>query len=112
MHTIGIVIIGIGLFFDLIGCIGLVRMPDVYNRLQASTKCVTLGTCSILFGSFLIMGFGGGGIKALLCIAFILLTSPVSAHALSRGAHIAGIKLWDKSVCDKYQEDRRPGAKI
>lgn len=112
MDTIGMVIIGIGLFFDLMGCIGLVRMPDIYNRLQASTKCVTFGTCSILFGSFLMMGFSGGGIKALLCIAFILLTAPVSAHALSRGAHISGIKLWDKSVCDKYQEDRRPGAKV
>jgi len=112
MDTIGMVIIGIGLFFDLMGCIGLVRMPDIYNRLQASTKCVTFGTCSILFGSFLMMGFSGGGIKALLCIAFILLTAPVSAHALSRGAHISGIKLWDKSVCDKYQEDRRPEKKV
>ena len=112
MDTIGMVIIGIGLFFDLMGCIGLVRMPDIYNRLQASTKCVTFGTCSILFGSFLMMGFSGGGIKALVCIAFILLTAPVSAHALSRGAHISGIKLWDKSVCDKYQEDRRPEKKV
>ena len=111
MNTIGIVIIAIGLFFDLMGCLGLVRLPDIYNRLQASTKCVTFGTCSILFGSFLMMGFSGGGIKALLCIAFILLTAPVSAHALARGAHISGIKLWDKSVCDKYQEDRQPGAK-
>ena len=37
-----------GLFFDLVGCLGLVRLPDVYNRLQAGTKCVTLGTFLIL----------------------------------------------------------------
>jgi len=99
------VIIGMGLFFDLMGCIGLVRFPDIYNRLQASTKCVTFGTCSILFGTFLMLGPTAGGIKALLCMVFILLTSPVSAHALARGAHISGIKLWEGSVVDKYEED-------
>ena len=46
----GIIFIVIGLLFDLFGCLGLIRLPDIYNRLQASTKCVTLGTCSILFG--------------------------------------------------------------
>jgi len=94
-----------GITFDLFGCIGLVRLPDVYNRLQASTKCVTLGTCSILFGVFIKFGFSPAGVKSLLCIIFLLLTSPVAAHALARGAHISGVKLWEKSVCDKYAED-------
>jgi len=39
---LGTIFIVVGLVFDLLGCIGLVRLPDVYNRLQASTKCVTL----------------------------------------------------------------------
>ena len=86
-------------------CIGLLRLPDVYNRLQAATKCITLGTCSILFGMFLIVGFTAAGTKALLCIIFLLLTSPVAAHALARAAHISGIKLWEGSVVDKYAED-------
>ncbi len=107
MNTnLGLVLIGIGLAFDLFGCLGLVRLPDVYNRLQAATKCVTLGTCSILFGVFLITGFTGTGIKALLCIIFLILTAPVAAHAISRGAHRAGVKLWESSVVDKYQEDK------
>jgi multicomponent Na+:H+ antiporter subunit G len=101
----GIIFIALGIAFDFFGCLGLVRLPDVYNRLQAATKCVTLGTCSIMFGSFLIAGFTAAGIKALLCIIFLLLTAPVSAHALARGAHMAGVKLWDKSVLDKYAED-------
>jgi len=96
----------VGISFDLFGCIGLIRLPDVYNRLQASTKCVTLGTCSILFGLFLFKGFTSAGIKAILCIIFLLLTAPVSAHALARGAHKSGVKLWEKSVCDKYEEDK------
>ncbi|MFB0526909.1 MAG: monovalent cation/H(+) antiporter subunit G [bacterium] len=107
IEIIGYIFIAVGLLFDLFGCLGLVRLPDVYNRLQASTKCVTLGTCSILFGLFLFRGFTASGIKALLCIVFLILTAPVSAHAIARGAHISGVKLWDKSVCDKYEEDRQ-----
>ena len=103
----GIVIIGVGVAFDVFGCLGLLRLPDVYNRLQAGTKCVTFGTCGILFGIFVLDGFTTGlAIKALVGIPFVLLTSPVGAHALARGAHIFGVKLWDKSVIDKYKEDR------
>ncbi len=104
--VIGLIFIGIGLAFDVFGCLGLVRLPDVYNRLQAATKCVTLGTCSILFGTFLVMGFTGAGIKCLLAIVFVLLTAPVAAHAIARGAHRAGVSLCEGSVVDKYKEDK------
>jgi multicomponent Na+:H+ antiporter subunit G len=103
-ETIGMMFIIIGVIFNACGCIGLVRLPDVYNRLQAATKSVTLGTCSIMFGVFMINGFTSIGIKALLAIIFIFLTSPTAAHALARGAYIFGVKLWSKSVCDKYKE--------
>ena len=103
-ESIGWVLIAIGVLFDLFGCIGLVRLPDIYNRLQAATKCVILGTCMILFGLFVSMGIGSAGIRALLCAVFILFTSPVAAHALARASHKSGIKLWDGSVVDKYAE--------
>ena len=106
IDTIGLVFIGFGLAFDFLGCLGLVRLPDVYNRLQASTKCVTLGTCSILFGTFLIAGINGLGIKALLCIVFVALTSPVAAHAISRASHRGGVKLWKGTVVDRYADDQ------
>ncbi|RXG66697.1 Na+/H+ antiporter subunit G, partial [Candidatus Atribacteria bacterium 1244-E10-H5-B2] len=64
INIIGLIFISIGLAFDVFGCLGLVRLPDVYCRLQAATKCVTLGTCSILFGTFLIVGFTAAGIKS------------------------------------------------
>jgi len=103
---IGLVFIGVGLAFDLVGCLGLVRLPDVYNRLQAATKCVTIGTCSILFGTFIIAGFTAAGMKSLLCIVFLILTSPVAAHAIARAAHRSGIKLCKESVIDKYADDK------
>ena len=107
LETAAYWIIGVGLAFDLFGCIGLVRLPDVYNRAQAATKCVTLGTCMILLG-VAVFGFAGGnvpmGVKALLCAAFILLTSPVGAHAICRGAYISGVPLWSGSVEDAFVE--------
>ncbi|MFA5090497.1 MAG: monovalent cation/H(+) antiporter subunit G [Candidatus Omnitrophota bacterium] len=103
----GFIFIIIGLVFDFLGCLGLVRFPDVYNRLHSSIKCVTLGTSSILLGLFLYKGFTPTGVKAILCMLFLILTAPVSAHVLSRSAHKSGVKLWDKSVCDKYSEDQK-----
>ena len=97
--------IGIGLAFDVFGCIGLVRLPDIYNRAQAATKCVTLGTCMILIG---MAGLGfcreiwPMGAKALICAAIILLTSPVAAHAVCRGAYLSGVPLWEGSVEDEF----------
>ncbi|MBU1124529.1 MAG: monovalent cation/H(+) antiporter subunit G [Candidatus Omnitrophica bacterium] len=105
-NIVGYACIVIGLVFDIFGCIGLIRLPDVYNRLQATTKCVTLGTCSILIGTLCIKGFTGAGTKAFLCSIFLILTAPVAAHALARGAHISGVKLWGSSVCDKYHQDK------
>jgi len=103
----GLVLISIGLAFDLIGCLGLVRLPDVYNRLQASTKCVVTGTCFILIGTFVMVGFTAAGVKILMCMAFLVLIAPVTAHALSRGAHRAGFSLGKDSVVDQYAEDKK-----
>jgi len=105
LETISQWLIGIGLAFDLFGCVGLARLPDVYNRAQAATKCVTLGTCAILLGVAL-HGLGVGSaamfVKAILCAGFILLTSPVGAHAICRGAYLSGVPLWEGSVEDAF----------
>ncbi|MBN1405228.1 MAG: monovalent cation/H(+) antiporter subunit G, partial [Candidatus Omnitrophica bacterium] len=81
--------------------------PDIYNRLQASTKCVTLGTCGLMFGVFLLKGFNACGIKALLIILFLFLTSPTAAHALARAAYKTGFKLWEKTSVDYYKEAQK-----
>lgn len=104
-EIISFIFISIGLIFNFFGCVGLVRFPDIYNRLQASTKCVTLGTCFILFGVLVFFGISVTGVKAVICAAFILMTSPTAAHAIARGAHLSGVKLWEKSVVDKYEEE-------
>ena len=104
-EQIGLAIIVIGVLFDVSGCIGLVRLPDVYNRIQASTKCVVLGTTLILVGSLVMLNTLSATVKGVICILFVLITSSVAAHALSRAAHRSGVPLWEQSVVDKYAED-------
>ncbi len=103
---IAYILIAIGVLFNLFGCIGLIRLPDVYNRLQSATKCATLGTCNILLGLFIKFGISDIGIKSLISIPLLFLTATVSAHALFRGAYLFGIKLWDKTVVDEYKKDK------
>ncbi|MFC1453036.1 monovalent cation/H(+) antiporter subunit G [Verrucomicrobiota bacterium] len=110
-NLIGFLLLLVGIAFNLLGCIGLIRLPDIYNRLQAATKSVTLGTCLVLIGVAVLAGGSAPSIviKSLLCMAFILISSPTAAHALARGAHASGVKLWEKSVVDRYAEDHEPG---
>lgn len=107
--VVGIILLIIGLAFNVLGCVGLIRLPDIYNRLQAATKCVTMGTCMVLAAAMILGDSAALTAKLLICMAFILITSPTAAHALARGAHAYGVKLWEKSVIDKYKDDGEPG---
>lgn len=98
----------VGLAFNVLGCIGMIRLPDMYNRLQASTKCVTMGTSMVLIGVVLGSDFAHSAqlsARCLICLAFILITAPTAAHALAHGAYAFGVKLWEKSVVDRYAQD-------
>jgi len=104
MHLFGIIITSIGVVFLFLGSLGLVRLPDVYNRLQAGTKCTTLGAC------FTIIGVGimepAWLPKTLLIALFILITNPISNHALGRASCKRRVPLWSKSVVDRTEEFR------
>lgn len=106
---IGLTLITVGVLFDLLGCIGLVRLPDVYNRIQASTKCVVLGTTLSLLGAMFWLATTAAIIKGLLCILFLLITSSTAAHALARAAHRSGVPLADESIVDHYADDLQAG---
>jgi multicomponent Na+:H+ antiporter subunit G len=103
-NMISLFFITIGIIFNLLGCIGIVRLPDTYNRLQAATKAVTLGCCSILIGVIFLFGISDAGTKALIAIPILFFGSTVAAHALIRGTYHFGVKLGDKSVKDDYKD--------
>lgn len=85
MAVIALVVLWIGIFFCGVGVIGLLRFPDVYTRLHASGKVATLGLSFMLLGAALFrpeMTF-----KVIVLIFFVVLTSPVSTHAIASAAH-------------------------
>jgi multicomponent Na+:H+ antiporter subunit G len=98
LSVIGGLISIAGAIFLFIAALGLLRMPDVYNRMQAGTKATTLG--SILFLLGIGVGLPGWLPKALILILFIVFTNPISSHALIRAAHNAGLPLAGETVQD------------
>jgi multicomponent Na+:H+ antiporter subunit G len=100
-------LITLGILLDLFGTVALIRLPDVYNRLSSAIKCAVAGTALILLGIVVLKGFSSAGIKALLCIAVLLVTVPAMASALARSARIAGVRLSGKSVCDQYADEKK-----
>jgi len=103
-NMICLIFITIGIIFNLLGCVGIIRLPDTYNRLQAATKAVTLGCCSILLGVVFHFGLSDAGTKSSDSNTDTFLGSTVAAHALIRGTYRFGIKLGDKSVKDDYKD--------
>jgi multicomponent Na+:H+ antiporter subunit G len=82
----------VGAAFSLLGAVGLLRMPDVYNRIQAGTKAVTLGAVAFLIGVGLL--YPAWWAK-LVCIGgFILFTSPVSSSTIARALYLSGVRPW------------------
>ncbi len=92
-----------GSLFLLLGAIGIARMPDLYNRMQAGTKATTLGNLLTLTGLGILMPSWLP--KILLIAVFVLVTNPISSHALARAAHGAGIPLAPGSVKDALADD-------
>lgn len=107
IQLIGSVISLVGTVFILIGALGVFRMPDVYNRMQTGTKATTLGSILTLLGiGITLPGWLG---KTLLLVIFIIITNPISSHALARAAHNSGIKLTEKSIRDNLKDDMEKG---
>ncbi|MBN2035661.1 MAG: Na+/H+ antiporter subunit G [Chitinispirillaceae bacterium] len=102
MHVAGAIVTLIGAVFLFLGSLGILRLPDVYNRLQAGTKCTTFGCffCAIGVGMMEPAWFW----KCLIIAAFVLLTNPISNHALGRAALKSGVPLCPGSVVDKSNE--------
>lgn len=90
-----------GAAFALLAAVGVLRMPDVFTRMQASTKASTLGLGCLLAGATLQMGDVGSLIQLASIGAFVLLTTPVAAHVIARASYYADVPLWEGTVLDE-----------
>jgi multicomponent Na+:H+ antiporter subunit G len=93
-----------GAAFALLAAVGVLRMPDVFTRMQASTKASTLGLGCLLLGAALQWGDVGSFVRLASIGAFTLLTTPVAAHVIARAAYLAAVPLWDGTVLDERRE--------
>jgi multicomponent Na+:H+ antiporter subunit G len=93
-----------GALFCLLGAVGLMRMPDLFTRLQAATKTGTLGVGFILVGVAVHFGDLGVSVRAGLVVAFLFLTAPVAAHVIARAAYFVRVPLWEKTQIDELRE--------
>ena len=86
----------LGLVFIFFGTLGIIRFPDVYTRLQTSSKCDAAGAVALLVGLMVREGLDSLSLRILIILVFLLLTNPVASHAIARSAAIRGIKPWRK----------------
>ena len=83
-----------GLFFFLVGGVGIVRFPDFFSRMHPAGKGDTLGATLLVLGLAIHQGFDLLSLKLLLVEAFVLLANPAATHAVGRAAWRAGLAPW------------------
>ena len=93
-----------GSAFALLAAVGVLRMPDVFTRMQASTKASTLGLACLLIGAALQMGDLASFIRVASIGAFVLLTTPVSGLVIARASYFAGVPLWEGTIVDERRD--------
>ncbi len=99
---IGYFLLYFGALFLLLGAFGLIRLPDLYTRMQAATKSTTLGAFSSVLGVGIL--HPGWFIKCVVVALFILLTAPIGSSALMRAAYKTGVPFDERTVVDKAKE--------
>jgi multicomponent Na+:H+ antiporter subunit G len=87
----------------LLAAVGVARLPDLFMRMQATTKASALGAGLMVLAVAIFFGDVGTVMRAVLVIAFIFLTAPVSAHLIGRAAYFVGVPLWEGTVIDELR---------
>ena len=81
-----------GTFFFFVGVVGLIRMPDVFSRMHATTKCDTMGAGLIYFGLIIWQGVTFTTLNIVLILVFIWITNPTAAHYIAKSAYVLKLK--------------------
>lgn len=94
MNIVGMIIMGLGIFFLFVTAVGLLRLPGFFTRVHAVSKSETLGIALILLGLMVHEGFTLVSLKLGLIVVFVAIANPVGAHLLTRAAIRTGIMPW------------------
>ncbi len=93
----------LGSALALIASIGVIRMPDMFSRMQASSKAGTLGVALVAAGAAVFFHAVPVTSRALLIIVFFLLTAPVAAHIIARSAYLMRVPMWEGTLMDEWR---------
>jgi len=99
----------VGSFFLAVGTLGLLRLPNVYNRMHATSKPTTLGTAAMFLAGFAQFGPGGAGLTSLVGVLFLFLTVPTGAHMIARAAQKTGVPFLGSVTWPTKDEDVETG---
>ena len=95
----------LGAILVLLAAIGVLRMPDLFTRMQAATKASTLGLGCLLAAAAVELADYSSIVRAASIGAFVMLTSPVSNHVIARAAYLTHVPLWKGTVIDEWNSD-------
>ncbi|MDZ7702734.1 MAG: monovalent cation/H(+) antiporter subunit G [Halobacteriales archaeon] len=92
-----VALLAVGGFFMTVGTVGIIRLPDAYNRLHANSKATTFGAASFFLAGFAYYGPTGAGMTSLVGIGFVFLTAPTGAHMIARAAKRLGVEFYGEA---------------
>lgn len=104
-ELIGSILVLVGAIFLFSAGLGILRMPDAYTRIQAGTKASTLGNMLVMAG--LAFYHPGWSLKLLMVVYFVLMTNPISSHALARAAYAIRIPMTGATVVDALRDENQ-----
>lgn len=93
------ILMGAGLFFFLIGTLGLLRLPDALTRAHGAAKCDTLGALLCILAVLMTTGLNGAGLKLILIVVFLWIANPAATHLLARGILMRAEKPKEERPC-------------
>lgn len=105
MAVVASFLVLLGAALVVLAVVGVLRLPDVFTRMQAATKASTLGLGCLLAGAAIELGDLATLIRAVSIGAFVMLTSPVSTHVIARAAYLTRVPLWKGTLVDEWRED-------
>lgn len=106
--TMSDVLILTGAVFLLLAAVGVLRMPDLFTRMQSASKASTLGiACVLLALAFHFPGISVN-IRVIGTIVFFYLTAPITAHLVGRAAYFVGVPVWKGTVIDELRGRYNP----
>jgi multicomponent Na+:H+ antiporter subunit G len=101
------ILLGLGAAFSLLAAAGVLLMSDLYNRMQAASKAVTLGATCIVLAAGVHFGTAEVFVRCLLVCVFLFVTVPAASHLIARAAYRANEPLAPETVIDELRDDAR-----